>query len=147
MKLILALVLLVVPTAANAKTITLTVHSSPEGAMVAGFGQTPVAITYKISGCQNTLPLTVQWTSGVTTMTTLTLCEVIGKQQVYTVQRPEGDGLAIDVQVAFQRALLLQMSAQRTDWPAPVMPPPVVIRQPTSCVAIPIGRRAYVSCT
>lgn len=129
------------PAVASGKKVTLTVHSAPEGALIAGLGPTPIALAYRVTGCQTTQPLQVQWVSGVSTAVTLTLCEKTGKQQVYTVQRPEGEGLSLDLQAGLQRLLQIQAST-----PSDVYVSAPAVPYPRHCITNYIGRQAFTNC-
>jgi hypothetical protein len=106
---------------ARSKKVTLTIHSMPEGALLTEngklWGSTPFALVYNVGAfraCQNTPPMSVRWASGAeAAVTGVSLCPTVGKNQVFTLNRPaDADGLAIDLQAAFQQAMLAQMRAQ-----------------------------------
>lgn len=107
---------------ARTKKVTLTIHSTPEGAMMTEngklWGATPFALAYNVSNnfrnCVDTPAISVRWASGAeTSVPGVSLCPAVGKNQVVTLERPaDAEGLAVDLQVAFQQAMLAQMSAQ-----------------------------------
>lgn len=121
--LIAAIVALSIPmSAARTHKITLEIHSTPEGAAVAiddvprAMGSTPLALKYDIVGdCGNTQALRVRWASGVeASLPALQLCAKTGKRQTYTFTRPtDFPGLEIDLQVAYQQAVLAELRAIR----------------------------------
>ncbi len=100
-------------------TITLTVHSVPEGAAVyanatrQSMGVTPLTIPYPRKWsrkCEVTQPIEVRWASGATAMVPgVSLCWKQGKRQMITLTRPadapNGD---IDLNAASQRMYALQ---------------------------------------
>jgi PEGA domain-containing protein len=80
----------------GSKKVSLTIHSTPEGAMVTengkSLGYTPITLVYTFSdfrSCRQTQPVTVQWVSGATaSVTSVQLCPAIGKNQSFTFERP-----------------------------------------------------------
>jgi hypothetical protein len=121
--LLLAIVALSVPgavSAARTHKITLEIHSAPEGAQLminnvpSAGGMTPRTVAYEITGdCQHTQPVTVRWASGAEASTRVRLCAAVGKRQTVTLERPaDVDGLAVDLQVAYQQAMLAELRAQ-----------------------------------
>jgi hypothetical protein len=106
---------------ARSKKVTLTIHSTPEGALLTEngklWGATPFALVYNVGdfrACQNTPPVSVRWASGAgAAVPWIALCPAVGTNQVFTLERPaDADGLAVDLQVAYQQAMLAQMRAQ-----------------------------------
>src|SRR5436190_9746693 len=112
---------------AGPKKVTVTIHSSPEGAAVYAntartyMGVTPLTMTYPMDGsksCQIKEGYAVQWASGANvTRTGLQLCPGMGKRQQVIETRPDVPGLMADIQVALQHqqvaALQSAASAQQ----------------------------------
>jgi len=153
------------PAVARDHTITVTVHSDPEGAQLfmndarTLMGTTPAAVTYTFAGdCARMQGGEARWASGaVATVTYIDVCAKTGSQQVVTIARPtDAPDLAGDLQVAYQRAVLAQLQAQTNAlaaaaW-APVYTPPVlqpwVAPKPYRlCISRDVVRGVvYVSC-
>jgi hypothetical protein len=152
------------PALARDHTVTVTIHSEPEGASLflndarTPMGITPATVTYKFSGdCARMQGGEARWTSGaVATVSAIDLCANTGKQQTVTVARPtDAPDLAGDLQVAYQRAALAQLQAQTqaiVAASAPVYTPPVlqpwVAPKPyVLCISRDVVRGVvYVSC-
>ena len=118
---IVALLLSVPTSAARTHKITLEIHSAPEGAELLLndvprlVGVTPWAVPYEIPGdCGPTQPVRVRWASGAEArMAGVVLCAAVGKRQTITLERPaDVAGLAVDLQVAYQYAVLAALRAQ-----------------------------------
>lgn len=147
-------------TAARKHTITLEIHSTPEGAAVAvdnvprAVGSAPLALKYEITGdCGETQALRVRWASGVeASLPALRLCAKTGKRQTYTFERPTDlPGLDLDLQVAYQQAMLAQMAAIRRaaeDPPPPALAPWTPLPKTSAiCVTRTVANGVtYVSC-
>ena len=99
------------PVWAKSKTITVTVDSAPQVAMLYDrssgryIGDTPYrlkVIVDTVLGCQDLPGLEVRWASGATAaIDFLTVCAGGGGKQSYRFERPaEAPDLAIDIQVA-----------------------------------------------
>jgi len=110
--------------AGRTQKITLEVHSSPEGAQVfiddvpRLMGSTPLALTYHVAKpCGPTQAVRVRWASGAeASQPALQLCAKTGKRQQYTFERPaDVAGLQVDLQVAYQQAMIAQMQAQTNE--------------------------------
>jgi hypothetical protein len=162
--LVLAIVAVTIPvevSAADTHTITVEIHSTPEGAAVAvdnvprAMGSTPLVLKYEIPGdCGLTQALRVRWASGAeASLSALQLCAATGKRQTYTFNRPaDAANLELDLQVAYQQAMLAQMAAIRRaaeDPPAPTPWTPWTPLPKTSaiCVTRQVARGvSYVSC-
>jgi hypothetical protein len=100
------------------RSLTITYHSDPEGAMLYAndtkqlFGYTPFALKYKQlspgfkngSECMRLQPAMVRWASGLEAkIDGLTACPQNGGKQQFVFVRPNGvAGREIDVQVALQ---------------------------------------------
>jgi hypothetical protein len=106
------------------KQVTVTINSEPDSASVyavmsdsAGqlrlVGYAPVGLRYetpapfrKGQSCMTTGEIRVRWASGVSVTRPLSICPKFGKNQVTTFTRPDGPGLAVDLNVATQAAQL-----------------------------------------
>lgn len=110
---IFAVLCLMPITAFAAKTVTLTLHSVPEGAAIIQngvvIGVTPTFVQYnsaayavlKSGQCFTAEAVTARWTSGATSTLNTQLCPANGYNQQYTFLRPAGvDGAIADAQVA-----------------------------------------------
>ena len=105
--------------ARGSQEVSLTIHSTPEGAVVSEngkvLGSTPVTLRDEFPDftvCQTTKQLTLTWTSGATTSSLMTLCPAQGTSQFAEVARPAAvAGIEIDLEVAFQREVLARMDA------------------------------------
>lgn len=95
----------------NARTVTLQIHSLPEGAAIlqngAVVGTTPTTVTYNATAqfdagqCITVQPLTAHWASGATSAVAPTLCPATGYSQQYTFLRPAGvAGAEVDARIA-----------------------------------------------
>jgi len=118
------------------KTLYVTYHSDPEGAMLytngnQAMGYTPVRLKYESpkgfrdgTECATLQPSQVRWVSGATaSIGNLQACSVNGGQQSFSFGRPTGPksdlfpngepppGLQVDLQFAFQRELLARLDA------------------------------------
>lgn len=119
---VIALLVLSAPlSAARRHKITVTLHSEPEGAQVlmndarTPVGSTPLDLKYEITGdCARMQGTGVRWASGATAeFKFIDLCAKVGKhQQLILTRPPDVEGYAIDLQVAYQQALVAQMRAQ-----------------------------------
>lgn len=110
--------------------VTLAVYSEPAGAAVIQNGQvlgyTPTYVVYpksifslgapsrygpgiSMKGCGQTLPLTIEWYSGVSVTEQVTLCKNVGMSQQVSFRRPEGSGLESDIQVGYSRQRQVQL--------------------------------------
>ena len=101
-RLILALVALALASttgtlsAWGSKTVTLTIHSSPEGALMTEggktWGYTPFTLAYhpkEFRVCLPTSAISVQWVSGATAaIDAVSLCPAVGTNQQFTFERP-----------------------------------------------------------
>lgn len=146
--------------AARTHKITLDIHSTPEGAQVLSgdppraMGVTPLALVYGISGdCGKTQAVRVHWMSGAeASIAAIGLCTKTGKHQTFTFERPaDSVNLELDLQVAYQQAMLAQLRelARAANDP----PPPALIpwTAPPKTSAICVTRQVangvtYVSC-
>jgi hypothetical protein len=145
------------------------IHSTPEGAQVLTgeisgggltfppprvMGVTPLSLNWEIAGdCGQTEAVRVRWASGAeASLPTLRLCTVTGKHQQFTFERPASfTGLDIDLQVAYQQAMLAQMRglAHAANDPPPPAPWTWTPQPKTSviCVTRQVASGAtYVSC-
>lgn len=95
----------------NTRTVTLQIHSLPEGAAIlqngAVVGTTPTTVTYNAAAqfgagqCITVQLLTAQWASGATSAVAPTLCPATGYSQQYTFLRPAGvAGAEVDARIA-----------------------------------------------
>ena len=112
---------------AGPKRVTLTIHSSPEGAGVYAndartyMGVTPLDLVFGLSGSDDPQDLqgfAIRWASGASAeYAHLTLYPTRGKHQTITMTRPDVPGLSADLQVALQQqevaALQSAASAQQ----------------------------------
>jgi hypothetical protein len=153
---------------AGPKTISVTIHSVPEGALVYAndartyMGQTPITLEYPMDGsknCQVRQGAEVRWFSGAKAeIARFTICPAIGKQQQYTFTRPaDVPGAADDAQIALQRqqVTILQNMA---DWQAAqaainnmqqsmaLSTAIITSQRPVSCYSYPIGRKVFTNC-
>jgi hypothetical protein len=112
---------LMIATGAEAsQKVILTVHSNPEGARLLTnadqkqVGVTPFVLHYKFANwdaCQRSTKITVVWASGASVSTdNLALCPSESPKQAVTYERPAGaPGLDLDINAAFQQALLTRL--------------------------------------
>lgn len=155
-----AVALSVEVSAARTHKITVDIHTTPEAAQVFTddvprlMGASPLALVYTITGdCGRTQAVKVRWTSGAeASVPAIELCAKTGKHQTVTFERPAAvAGLEIDLQVAYQQAMLAQMSAIRRAAEDP--PPPTInpYTAPPKTSAICVTRQVangvmFVSC-
>jgi hypothetical protein len=157
---IVALSIPAVVSAARTHKITLVIHSTPEAAQLLLddvprlVGVTPWAVPYEITGdCGRTQAIAVRWASGAeASVPAVSLCTKTGKRQQVTFERPATvAGLEVDLQVAYQQAVLAELQAIRR---AAEDPPPPALRPYTplpKTSAICVTRQAangvmFVSC-
>ena len=113
--------------AGGSQEVSLTIHSTPEGAAVSengmALGSTPITVRYvfpDFKACQTTKQLTLTWTSGATTSSPMPLCPAQGTSQFTEVARPAAvAGVEIDLEVAFQREVLARLDTATRDASAP----------------------------
>jgi hypothetical protein len=154
--------------AAGTQKIILDIHATPEGAQVltgeegALMGVTPLPLSYEVPGdCGQTQAVRVRWASGAEAhVAGVRLCTAIGKHQTVTLSRPaDAANLELDLQVAYQQAMLAQQQAMLAQMAAirraaedPPAPTPWTTWTPlpkTSaiCVTRQVARGvSYVSC-
>jgi hypothetical protein len=157
---IVAVALSVEMSAADTHKILLDIHATPEGAQVLTgeearlMGMTPLALSYEIpDGCGQTQAVRVRWASGAEAQVAgVRLCTAIGKHQTVTFVRPaDAANLELDLQVAYQQAMLAQMAAIRRAAedppPAPWTPWTPLPKTSAICVTRQVARGvSYVSC-
>ena len=86
----------------GSKKVTLTIHSTPEGAFVTEngrvWGYAPIVLVYDVGPfrtCRATPPISVRWPSGAAaSVDGVSLCPELGKQQTFTFERPTVAGPA-----------------------------------------------------
>jgi len=157
---VLAVSLSIPTSAARTRKITLDIHATPEGAQVLSgdvprvMGVTPLALVYEIPGdCGQTQAVKVHWASGAeASVAAIALCSKTGKHQTFTFTRPaDSANLELDLQVAYQQAMLAQLQAlarAANDPPPPTLNP---YTAPPKTSAICVTRQVangvtYVSC-
>lgn len=116
--------------AGGPRSLTITYHSDPEGAMLYAnaantlFGYTPMTLKYKPSDafkkgkeCFRVQQSMVRWASGAEAkIDNLDACPQNGATQQFVFVRPEGvPGREIDAQVGAQWQLLLQQQAMQQE--------------------------------
>ena len=80
----------------GSKKVTLTVHSTPEGAVVIENGNvrgyTPIALVFDVGAfrtCRATPPISARWRSGAAaSVDGVALCPELGIQQTFTFEQP-----------------------------------------------------------
>jgi hypothetical protein len=164
---IVAVALSVEASAADTHKILLDIHATPEGAQVLTgeepgrlMGVTPLALSYEIpDDCGQTQAVRVRWASGAEThVAGVRLCTAIGKHQTVTLSRPaDAPNLELDLQVAYQQAMLAQQQAmlaqmaairRAAEDPSPAPTPWTPLPKTSAiCVTRQVARGvSYVSC-
>jgi hypothetical protein len=137
------------------KTLYVTFHSDPEGAMVYAnegeqlAGYAPVRLKYTPTeqlragkGCMTLQPVKVRWASGATaSIATLQASPAQGGEQQFSFVRPDLPGRELDVQFAIARIqnTALVAAAQAQSLPVPVY-------TPKHCTSTLIGNQVFTNC-